>query len=222
MIICFDLNGPVLDVSARYWHVYRDVLAELGKSALPLAEYWALKRTRTPEADILRRTNAQDMLEEYTRLRIACVETPHYLQYDRVWRGVRPALVTLRQKHRLLLITMRRSAEALHQQLKTLHLLPLFHHVLCAPRDGAPGERAEVKVVLVRDTLGPQTRTGWFVGDTETDIRAGQMLGLRTAAVTFGIRTAEELMSAGPDVLIHSPTELVEWAKTCVCDGDGD
>ena len=54
---------------------------------------------------------------------------------------------------------------------------------------------------------------GWFLGDTETDIKAGQMLGLKTAAVSFGIRTVEHIKLMEPDIIIESPSDLVIWLK---------
>jgi phosphoglycolate phosphatase len=208
MIIYLDLAGPVLDVSTRYWHVYRDVLAQLGKSALPLAEYWALKRARTPVADILRRTGADDVLDVYTRMRIARIETRRYLEYDRVSPGARDALAALGREHRLVVVTLRRSAEALDGELERLELTPLFDRVLSSDEQRTP--RWRVKVELIRSGDGYQAgKVGMIVGDTETDIMAGKELGLRTVGVLSGIRVRERLEAVEPDVLLSSIVELV-------------
>jgi len=215
--VFLDLDGPILDVSYKYWRVHRDVLVDLVKPYLSKDEYWHLKRTRTPVPDILARVGAQEITDEYTRMRIARIETPEYLNYDRVWPGVREALVALARDHRLVLVTLRRSAEALHGELERLKLTPLFDRVLSSGEQRTP--RWGIEVDLIHSDGYQAEMPGMIVGDTETDIRAGQILGLHTVAVTFGIRTAEYMASLSPDVLIHSPEELVEWAKSCLVQG---
>ena len=206
----FDLDGPVLDVSTKYYQVYFDLVVERGGRPIPKAEYWAFKQRRVPDEMILRLSGITGWSEDYRRLRKTRIETQEYLRYDRVWPGVIKMLHDLRARYLLVLVTLRHSREGLLWELNTLGLSSLFHHVLSTD---APGRgRAEAKVALVRKALGAGRFCGWFIGDTETDIRAGQMLGLRTAAVAFGIRTAEPLMRLMPDVLLQSPQELVAWA----------
>ena len=49
-----------------------------------------------------------------------------------------------------------------------------------------------------------------MVGDSENDINAGRRAGARTCGVTFGFRTAEELLPSGPDVMIDRFDQLKE------------
>ncbi|MFM8328051.1 MAG: HAD family hydrolase [Pirellulaceae bacterium] len=63
---------------------------------------------------------------------------------------------------------------------------------------------------LVERTFGvPQS--GWVIGDTETDLRAGKKLGLRQVAVAFGIRDAIILGKENPDLLFDQPSQLANW-----------
>jgi phosphoglycolate phosphatase len=48
-----------------------------------------------------------------------------------------------------------------------------------------------------------------IIGDTESDVKAGQILGLRTVAVTCGIRTKEFLQALNPDHIIDSMPQLL-------------
>jgi len=43
-----DLDGPLLDVRARYHAVYTQIARELGVAPLPLDAYWQAKRQRAP------------------------------------------------------------------------------------------------------------------------------------------------------------------------------
>ena len=207
MVIYCDLDGPILDMSYKYWHVHKDVLVELGKSYLPKDNYWHLKRTRMPVSDILAHIGAQDIADKYTRMRIARIETLKYLEYDRIWPGVREALVALGRDHHLVLVTLRRSAQALHGELECFKLTPLFNRVLSSGEQRTP--RWGIKADLIRSGGYQAGTPGMIVGDTETDILAGKQLGLRTVGVLSGIRAREHLEAAGADVILSSVVELV-------------
>ena len=209
--VFLDLDGPILDVSHKYWRVHRDVLVDLDKPYLPKDEYWHLKRTRTPVPDILARVGAQDIADEYTWMRIARIETPKYLKYDQVWLGVRDALSELGSDHRLVLVTLRRSAETLQEELKRLKLSSLFDRVLTSGEQRTP--RWEIKADLIRSDGYQAGMPGMIIGDTETDMLAGKQLGLRTVGVLCGIRTRQHLEAAGADVVILSVVKLVSLLR---------
>jgi phosphoglycolate phosphatase-like HAD superfamily hydrolase len=213
MKIFFDLDGPILDVSEKYYRVYADLVTEYGSQPIPKLDYWDYKRRRIPDETILGLSGIEGWVEDYRQLRKSRIETLEYLSCDRIWPGVLPMLQELASDTSIILVTLRNSTESLKWELKTLGLLDIFTHVLSASGDNAGVEREQVKVQLVQKALGLQTFSGWFIGDTETDIRTGQLLGLRTAAVTFGIRTAEQLVTVKPDVLIETPESLIEWSQ---------
>lgn len=207
MFVYCDLDGPILDVSHKYWQVHKDVLAELGRSYLPEEEYWQLKRTRIPVPEILMRVGSQDISEEYITRRIAKIETPSYLQHDRVWPGTREALEAMAKDHRLVLVTLRRSTEALHGELERLELKPLFARVLSSGEQRTP--RWQIKVDLIRSDGYEQGLPGVMIGDTDTDILAGNYLGLQTVGVLSGIRMREHLEKAGPNFIISSLEDII-------------
>lgn len=213
MKIFFDLDGPILDVSEKYYRVYVDLVMEYGYHPVPKLDYWEYKRRRIPDETILEFSGINGWVEDYRQRRKSRIETLEYLSYDHIWPGVLPMLQDLASETSIILVTLRNSRESLKWELKNLGLLDVFTHVLSASGDNAGVEREQVKIHLVRDALGLQPFPGWFIGDTETDIRTGQVLGLRTAAVTFGIRTAEQLVSVKPDVLIETPKSLIEWSQ---------
>jgi phosphoglycolate phosphatase-like HAD superfamily hydrolase len=111
----------------------------------------------------------------------------------------------------VILVTLRHSPEMLNWELDYLGLLPYFNQVLSASGENAVMGKGPVKASMVQQIFGLEPSSGWFIGDTETDIVAGKLLGLHTAAVTFGIRTAEQLRVQTPDILIDSPEQLIEW-----------
>jgi phosphoglycolate phosphatase len=60
---------------------------------------------------------------------------------------------------------------------------------------------------LMAEFNAPQDRTV-IVGDGTTDVQAGKAAGVITCAVTYGFRSEDELMMAGPDYLIHELSDL--------------
>ena len=53
MILFFDLDGPILDVSHRYVRLHQDLLRPHGHAGMDPAVYWARKRARRSEDDVL-------------------------------------------------------------------------------------------------------------------------------------------------------------------------
>lgn len=214
-ILCFDLDGPILDVSERYYQLYLDLLAELTGNAagqiapLPKGEYWHLKRANISEAEILRASGItdHDLACRYSELRLARLELSEYLGLDKPWPGIAEGLRAAGRKFVVIAATLRSSRWRLLAQLDALSLADVFAAVVSAPLRGE--ERGKTKAALVGDLCA--NRQGWFVGDTETDIIAGKELGWQTAAVSFGIRDETTLAAAQPDLMLSSPQQLIDW-----------
>ena len=214
-LICIDLDGPILDVSERYYQVYCDTIKSIGGGPLSKQRYWDSKRNRISEPEILAASGAHDpdVIRAYLDARAKLIESSRYLLFDQVWPGTHETLKVLRAQATLALVTMRTSQELLDQQLERVKLLEAFDYILTAGPGPVASERGERKARLVRDRFGKAAMGGWFVGDTETDILSGRLLELRTAAITFGIRTVAHLEAVSPDVMLHSPVEFQAWAR---------
>ena len=211
---CFDLDGPILDVSERYYRLYRDLISEFGGRPASKSTYWEQKRDSVSEMTIFRATGLEPGLyESYRQLRIERIERLDYLSYDRGQPYIE-SILRKRANRKLVLVTLRRSAENLKVQLRELRLNSLFDHLLCAEANSAVEERVKIKVKLVQNIFSAEMISGWMVGDTETDVLTGKHLGLRTVAVTYGIRTERRLKASSPDRLLSSPEELHAWAES--------
>lgn len=214
-LFCIDLDGPILDVSERYYRVYADTLASLGAGPISKESYWNRKRNKTSEPEILAESGIQnpDLVRKYLDTRAERIESAAYLGFDQVWPGTRETLKFLRSRGALALVTMRTSPDLLDEQLDRANLLAAFDSILAAGPAVTANERGEQKAQLVRDYYRGEQLAGWFAGDTETDILSGRLLGLRTLAITFGIRTVEHLKAVSPNVMLHSPAEFQIWAR---------
>jgi phosphoglycolate phosphatase-like HAD superfamily hydrolase len=207
----FDLDGPILDVSEKFHRIYSDLVTDLGGLPLPKDDYWSRKKSRQADGKILEDSRLSNSLEkEFRHRRASLIETENYWRFDHVWPEVRDAIAGSPHCGKLVLVTLRNNRPQLESQLKHLGIDRWFRKVLSESGDAAGPDRHDVKVLLVERTFG-KPQSGWFVGDTETDLRAGKKLGLRQVAVAFGIRDAIILAKENPDLLLDQPSHLANW-----------
>jgi phosphoglycolate phosphatase len=72
-----------------------------------------------------------------------------------------------------------------------------------------PGTKSE-KILKAQRQLAQERDEVYFVGDAVSDIQAARSTSVKSIAVGWGHQSAEKLISAEPDYLIHSPRELLE------------
>lgn len=207
-IFVFDLDGPILDVSERYYRIYRDLVQKLGGTALSKAYYWESKRRQIPEEVILATAGVGEFAVEYAKLRTERLEDPTYLQFDRLQEGIVTVLEELARKEILGLVTMRARRDSLERQLQDLQIRSFFHFVTPVAADGMRD-----KTEAIRRVIGNEPMSGWVVGDSKRDVMAGKALKFRTLAVTYGIRSAAILQALQPTEIVDSPASLVAWAQ---------
>jgi phosphoglycolate phosphatase len=218
LTLFFDLDGPLLDVSARYAALHRDLLHAAGLRGMSADRYWERKRARVPEDEILRELGVLGLAKDYLRQRLELLESPDYLLLDRPWPWTHEVLGRLARRYPIVLVTARSSHLLLLEQLDRLDLIAFFHEILSEPaRRGVDKQKARLIINYLRRHELPAD--GWMVGDTEADIGAGRLVGLRTAAVRTGIRTAELLQLAAPDHLFADIRELPLLLEPAVCPG---
>lgn len=202
MIVFFDLDGPLLDVSRRYVVLHQELLVGLGAAAMDAERYWTAKRARRTEHDILAELNALHLLETYSPARLARIETMEALVHDRCWPWSLETLEHIAQHATLVMVTARAHRPALLDQLDRLLLRPHFHEILSEPGN----DRVDLqKAALIRDYVARHGHCGeghWMIGDTEADVAAGKLAGLQTIAVLSGIRDEHHLRAAGADYLV--------------------
>lgn len=122
--------------------------------------------------------------------------------------GIPQALEAL-EGHRLAVATSKPHAFA-EPLLRAMGLREHFE-VIAGPELSARAENKTQTLGRALQELGP-TRA-LMVGDRSFDILAARAHGLPTIGVTWGIGTPEELESAGADVLIAKPAQLLETAS---------
>lgn len=202
-LLFLDLDGTVLDVAPRYQRLHADLVTEAGGRPLPIAEYWDLKRRRTPEREILARAGISSAAAtEIAARRDLLIEGEAYLRLDQPWPWSGDVLTELGRLAPLVLITLRRHRDHALSQLAALGLDRHFAHVLIGRSDGTAEAKAALALEIDPDPCSV------LVGDTEVDIASGKALGFLTVAVASGLRDADHLAAAGPDLLLDDLRQL--------------
>jgi phosphoglycolate phosphatase-like HAD superfamily hydrolase len=200
----FDLDGTILDVSQRIYSVYLDVVNVLGGKALAEEVYWEAKREQLPEEVIAKKSNVENV-PKYIRLRQERLESPEYLKYDELIPRAWESLSELKKNNQLVLVTLRKSKENLHQQLRRFKIEPLFDKVLVGG-DGEERWGFKAEIISSDSHFAPQDSI--IIGDSEADILAGKKLRITTIAVLSGIRSKKKLLSIKPDYIIEDISQL--------------
>ena len=234
-----DFDGPVVDVSDRYYHTYQLGLEKtqaiyMGRKTVhprrvklpiqPLTklQFWQMKQERTPDREIAMRSGLQgEQIDCFLRNVNQIVNRPALLQQDQLQPGVKWALALLQtQGARLVLVTLRCQIQAT-QILREHGLDHLFSQIWGSKNDGVAYENlAEHKTELLRRAIAAETqaagslpRATWMIGDTEADVLAGQAMNVPTIALTCGIRSKSYLQRLEP-TRIH--TDLLSAAHYLV------
>lgn len=222
-IFC-DFDGPIVDVSNRYYHTYQLGLAEVKAAheqqgiTLPLhclskQQFWQMKQERTPDPEIALRSGLRhEQIDQFLDCVKQIVNQPHLLHQDRLQPRVQWALALLhRQGARLVLVTLRQQQQAT-RMLRNYGLEPLFSQIWGATDDHAAYlNQAEHKTWLLEQAIAhcsPTAATAWMIGDTEADVLAGHATGVPTIALTCGIRSRTYLQKFQP-TQIHADLPAV-------------
>lgn len=216
-----DFDGPIIDVSERYYRVYQLCLEktrhpEQAVTQLSKAEFWQLKRSKVPEKQIAILSGLDEtQAKTFANLRRQTVHAHPYFQYDKLAPGAVEALEQIQQAGiDLAVMTMRRVREldyAFGQ-----HDLGRFfpeNRCYCLSNDYLKTRDIDDKPLLMARALVelPSASDVWMVGDTEADIIAAKKHGVKAIAVECGIRDRVRLQQYQPDLIVKDLNAAVEF-----------
>lgn len=164
-------------------------------------EYWGMKRVRADRHKQLAKSGADEMYDKFLEFWMERIEEKKYLEMDLLQAGAVQKMQEWKSSGlRLSLVTMRNNRENLFWQLTTLGLLPLFDDVIIVGNSEGDGSgKADAVRTL---TLETGSDALLWIGDTEVDIKAARLAGVRICAVSCGLRTADYLATLKPDFIV--------------------
>jgi phosphoglycolate phosphatase-like HAD superfamily hydrolase len=217
-----DFDGPIMDVSERYYQVYLFCLEQIklphqSVNTLTKSEFWECKRSQIPEVEIARKSGLTEpnQPESFATLRRNTVHTQPYFKYD----AINPvAIAALEQAQaaglELAVMTMRRVRE-LDPVIEAYDLGRFFppQRRFCLANDYVKTKDVLDKTKSMANALKilPRVAAQWMVGDTEADIIAGNTHGIYTIGVLSGIRNRQRLELSQPNRIVDNLAEAVEF-----------
>lgn len=205
-----DFDGPIMDVSERYYQVYLYCLEKIRQPeqaivTLPKSEFWELKRSQVPEKEIARLSGFMHDRQAiaFAHLRRATVHTNPYFECDRLIESAIPALEKAQSAGiDLAVMTMRRRRE-LEPVLDRYDLKRFFQgdRIFCLNDDYVKTIDMQDKPKLMQRAQAalPSVEQQWMIGDTEADIIAAQAYHVPVIAVLSGIRNQVQLEKYKPN-----------------------
>lgn len=215
-----DFDGPIIDVSDRYYRVYHFCLEktrQLDQPVWPLSksEFWALKRSRTPEKEIGMISGLEpDQAQVFADLRYQTVHTKPYFEYDTVIPGAVAALEKAQYAGiDLTVMTMRRTKELEYAFQR--HDLGRFFpadRCYCLEDDYVKLKDTKEKPLLMERAIRelPPANQVWMVGDTEADLISAKMHNIKVIGLLSGIRDRTQLEHHEPDFIAANLGAAVE------------
>jgi phosphoglycolate phosphatase-like HAD superfamily hydrolase len=218
--IITDFDGPIMDVSERYYQVYLLCLDRTKKpgqeiQVLSKAEFWAGKRSKTPEVTIgIQSGLTADQAIQFSQLRKELVHQLVYMKYDQIIPTAIDALTQIQQQGiDLVVMTMRRDRE-LDYAFTQAALTPFFPS---NRRYNLSNDYVKTKDELDKPLLMlramqdlPTADRTWMIGDTEADIAAAKSQNIPVIGVLSGIRDQSTLEKFQPDSIVANLQEAVD------------
>ncbi len=219
--IITDFDGPIMDVSERYYQVYLLCLQQTQNpgqkiKVLSKPEFWALKRAQVPEIEIGIMSGLDpEQATAFSQRRKKQVHQLEYLKFDRLIPTALAALTKIQTAHiDLVVMTMRRVSEldtALNQA--DLHQFFPLDHRYCLSNDYVKTTDVADKPLLMfraATELPPASQT-WMIGDTEADMAAARSQNIPFIGVLSGIRDQTSLALHQPQAIVSDLAAAVDY-----------
>jgi phosphoglycolate phosphatase len=207
VLIIFDLDGTLID-SAKDLAVSMNATREhLGMQALDPALIYSF--VGNGAAMLVRRAlgaGASDELVQQGLSFFLKFYRTHALEYTQLYPGIRELLETLAPKHNLAILT-NKPVKISFDIVTALGLVTYFQRVYGG--DSFAGKKPDpvgIQTLMTENAVEPSET--WMVGDSSVDIQTARNAGVRSCGVAWGFQP-ESLETTPPDVLIHSPNELL-------------
>lgn len=201
--VIFDLDGVVVDSFAVMGEAFAIAYAEVvGDGPAPFEEYRRHLGRYFP--DIMRIMGLPQAMEEpFVR------ESYRLADQVQVFDGILELLLTLRVRGLRLAIATGKSGQRARALLDRLGLLPFFERVIGSDEVANPKPAPDI-VWHALDLLDMPPGQAIMVGDAPTDLASAQGAGVASAAALWAPPDdVDELLAAGPDVVLSRPADLL-------------
>lgn len=207
----FDLDGTLVDTLGDLAWATNEALRRKGFPTWPEEAYrqmvgnGARKLIERALDSAAAPARTEELLADFLQIYDA-----HCLCRTQPYEGIPPLLECLRQRNiRLGVVTNKPEAQAL----KIVHRY-FGEDTFAVLFGGIPGRPTKPDPFTTREAmriLGTKPEETWFIGDSNVDIETAHRAGLRAAGAIWGFRGEEELRTAGANLLLARPMEILNF-----------
>ena len=209
MNLCFDFDGPIIDVSDRYYRAYLESLKGTSINKLQILtkeQFWKLKQNRITDFEIgllsgLGVNDSKNSAEARKELSFKI----EFLEQDQLFDDVCKTFEYLKSKKITFFIVTLRVKKQLKHAIKQFKLDKyLDDDFFFCINDGHKiindAQEKHILLVSALNKLDLSPENTWIVGDSETDIYAGRLAKYgKVIAIHRGVRSKEQLEILKPD-----------------------
>jgi AHBA synthesis associated protein len=200
--VVFDLDGVLVNSHEVMGRAFSVAYAEVvGEGPAPFAEYQKYQGLYFPE--IMRRMGLPlEMEAPFVR------ESYRLAEKIPVIEGVVELLTALRARGMRLAVATGKAGERARSLLATLHLIEYFDQVIGSDEVVNPKPAPDI-VLRALDLLDVDAGAAVMVGDAPADILCARRAGITAVAATWATVDEDDLLGAGPDLVVRHPDELL-------------
>lgn len=223
MNFCFDIDGPIIDVSDRYYRAYLESLRgyDITKEQILTKDYfWKLKQNRVSELEIgVMSGLSSKEAKAAADLRKELNFKQDYLSLDKLFDDVIKTFEFLKSHNITFFVVTLRTKKELEIAIKQFKLNKLLPENRLFPlqdeikiQSDIQNKYSQIYNAINRLALNPLDT--WMVGDSETDIHAAKLARCgKVVAISRGIRSKEQLDILKPNFVVSNLSELLSLAS---------
>jgi phosphoglycolate phosphatase len=207
--VIFDLDGTLADTLEDIAAGVNHALAAEGLPAVAAEQvrgwvgdgYVALMKRAAPQADEAQLQRLIGVGGSYYG--------KHALDRTRLYPGVQDVLETLRTRGLRVAVLSNKPEPITIETIRAL-CPEIEFDAVAGYRDESSKKPNPALALDIAGRMGLPPRRVIFVGDSATDTATAHNAGMRAVSATWGFRSREQLLAAGPDAMIDRPAELLE------------
>ncbi|MFB6345630.1 MAG: HAD family hydrolase [bacterium] len=209
--LCFDFDGTLIDSRHDIAAAVNELRDRMGLSQLSVAEVakaigsgtYELVEKTFPLEDV---DDVESLIEKFREIYIDLC-TDNVRPYDKI-----PALLETLNNDRLAIVT-NKPVNMTQSILSRLEWSERFDPVY-GPHSFERGKPDPRPLEAVQEQWDVPISDLVMIGDSWTDIRAGNALGCRTVACLYGLGNSDETLDEEPDIIVESVKELHDTIRT--------
>jgi len=201
MMLFWDLDGTILDVSEKYFQLYKKLVGKPSDEKFDKHSLWEMKRAQYSDHKILSLFQINDVdMDAFRQGKARLIEAEELLAYDILQLGAIEKLEDLSQTFEMAIVTLRKNRRNLLQQLEVLELTKYFSIILSpGPELYHLKESLQKVELLSRQYINPK---GWMIGDSDSDINCAKDLKISSVGLFSGLRNADKMSMLSPTHLL--------------------